>query len=380
MSTHASVIFKIDLLERMIEEGFIRTQTHPTLPLTIYNYTQEVIHADLWNSATLACRGLILDADYNIVARPFKKFFNLGDHAQPQIVVSDFPAQIFDKLDGSLGILWEYEGNVGVATRGSFDSEQAIWANDWIHNNMGGGFGRMPERFWPEGVTPLVEIIYPENRIVVDYKGEEDLIMLGAIRHEDGSDLYPGEIVEWWTGSITEQFPQMGIQDITHTVNSAGHDDTEGVVMVWYTPNGESHRLKVKRADYVTMHRLVTGMNARRVWELVKTGEDIEAIMAAGVPEEFYTWVRAKADYFETSYAKRVRSVVKEFQRHSANPKVMKNNGRTIDRREFAHFVNKMKDKNFFFRLLDNKDISELVWKELYPAHEVPFGNPEEVG
>jgi RNA ligase len=381
--THVSKMMKVDLLERMMEEGYIRTQTHPTLPLTIYNYTQEVIHADMWNSCTLNCRGLILDDNLYVVARPFAKFFNLGDKAQPQIVVSDHPAQIFDKLDGSLGILWEYEGHVGVATRGSFDSEQAVWATDWLDaNNWADGIGHGLYKFWPDGVTPLVEIIYPENRIVVDYKGQEELIMLGAIRHEDGTDLYPGEIQEWWPFSITNQFPMTGIQDVTHMVNSNGgpHEDTEGVVMVWQQPGKPSHRLKVKRADYVVMHRIVTGMNARKVWEMVKDGENIEEVLAAGVPEEFYDWVRAKETELRVAFAKRVRSVMSEFQRHSTNPKIMKNNGRSIERREFAHLVSKMKDKDLYFRLLDNKDISEVVWKELRPGHEVPFGNPEEIG
>jgi len=377
--THVSEIMKEDLLDRMMEEGYVRTQTHPVLPLTIYNYTQTVIHDDLWNSATLACRGLILDDERTVVARPFAKFFNLGDHAQPQFVVSDYPAQIFDKLDGSLGILYEYEGHVSVATRGSFDSDQSRWATEWLHNEA---FGEElePFRFWPEGVTPLVEIIYPENRIVVDYKGKEDLVMLGAINIKDGTDLFFGEIQDWWTGTMARQFPEMGIQDVTPTVNADGHEGEEGVVMVWFKPGEESHRLKVKRADYVHLHRIVTGMTARRVWEMCKAGDDIEEILSAGVPEEFYDWVRAKELEFKSAHVKRMQQMIQKFQQLSQREDLMKNNGRSIDRKKFAMAVKKSKDKGHMFALLDNKDIYGKLWDELYPAHEVPFGNPEELG
>lgn len=378
---HVSAIMKEDLLDRMMEEGYIRTQTHPVLPLTIYNYTQEVIYSDMWNSATLACRGLILDHDREVVARPFAKFFNLGDHAQPQMVVSDYPAQIFDKLDGSLGILYEYEGHVAIATRGSFDSEQAMWATEWLDaNNWTDGIGHGLFKFWPDGVTPLVEIIYPTNRIVVDYKGQEDLIMLGAIRMADGTDLYPGEITPWWDGSMARQFPAMGIQDITHDVNSDHHSGEEGVVMVWQKPGEPSHRLKVKRVDYVMLHRIVTGMTARKVWEMCKNGDDIEEVLSAGVPEEFYDWVRAKERELSTAYAKRIQQLVKSFQQLSTRDDLMKNNGRSIDRKKFALAIKKSKDKSYMFALLDNKDIGGIVWDALRPGHEVPFGNPEEIG
>lgn len=53
-----------------------------------------------------------------------------------------------------------YKGhNVYIATRGSFESDQALWATEWIQ-----------KRFRPvdflAGYTYLYEIIYPENRVV----------------------------------------------------------------------------------------------------------------------------------------------------------------------------------------------------------------------
>ena len=74
--------FKI-LLKQMMEEGYINKNQHAIAPITIYNYTQQTQFEYFWNEATLQCRGLILDDNYNIVSRPFPKFFNLGEN-QPQ--------------------------------------------------------------------------------------------------------------------------------------------------------------------------------------------------------------------------------------------------------------------------------------------------------
>ena len=81
-------------------------QVHPTLPLTIWNYSEKVQYEGLWNDITLMCRGLVTDDEGNIVARPFKKFFNLdeGKHTP----TSEF--DVYMKLDGSLGILFNYKG------------------------------------------------------------------------------------------------------------------------------------------------------------------------------------------------------------------------------------------------------------------------------
>lgn len=38
---------------------------------SMYNYTAKAQYDKLWNEVTLQCRGLILDGDGNVVARPF---------------------------------------------------------------------------------------------------------------------------------------------------------------------------------------------------------------------------------------------------------------------------------------------------------------------
>ena len=66
----------LETLEKYHKEGLLYKQVHPSLPLTIWNYTEKVQYEGLWDDITLMSRGLVTDDKGNVVARPFKKFFN----------------------------------------------------------------------------------------------------------------------------------------------------------------------------------------------------------------------------------------------------------------------------------------------------------------
>ena len=101
-------------LNKYHNDGLLYKQTHPTLPLTIWNYTPAVQYGEKWDDVTLQCRGLVTGTEGNVVARPFKKFFNLEENKHTP--TSEF--EVFDKMDGSLGIMFKYNGEMVCATRG----------------------------------------------------------------------------------------------------------------------------------------------------------------------------------------------------------------------------------------------------------------------
>lgn len=112
----------LEKLNQYYENGLLYKQVHPTLPLTIWNYTETVQFSGEWDEILLMCRGLVTDDKGNIIARPFKKFFNIEEGKYTP--TENF--EVWDKMDGSLGIVFWYEGQWIVATRGSFTSDQAI--------------------------------------------------------------------------------------------------------------------------------------------------------------------------------------------------------------------------------------------------------------
>ena len=118
--------YDLNILSKYIDEGLVIKQVHSTLPLSIYNYSRECQYSGKWDDITLNCRGLVLDNDGNVIAKPFPKFFNYEELKPEDIPNENF--EVYEKMDGSLGSVFNYDGEWYMATRGSFQSDQAIKA------------------------------------------------------------------------------------------------------------------------------------------------------------------------------------------------------------------------------------------------------------
>ena len=120
-------------LNAQLEAKMVRATPHPEAALTIYNYTKVAqFTPELWNHVTDLCRGLIVDAEGNLVARGFEKFWNLDDARHPETLTANLPATppvLTRKLDGSLGIGYELDVIAAVVLGGTsiFGGSGTIW-------------------------------------------------------------------------------------------------------------------------------------------------------------------------------------------------------------------------------------------------------------
>lgn len=112
----------VEKLNKYYDDGLLYKQVHPSLPLTIWNYSEKVQYENLWDEVTLMCRGLVTNEQGKIVARGFSKFFNIEE--EKYTPTENF--EVWEKMDGSLLLVFWYEGQWITATRGSFTSDQAI--------------------------------------------------------------------------------------------------------------------------------------------------------------------------------------------------------------------------------------------------------------
>jgi RNA ligase len=275
---HIHDLIPPQVLADALEEKYVRVKVHPDGDKLIYNYAEKAAYERMWNEATRQCRGLITDAVGNILARPYPKFFNIGEHDGERLPYLDRESQVetTDKMDGSLGILYPHAGGWRVATRGSFISEQATWATRHYQRHFAD--------WTPEpGLTYLVEIVYPENRIVLDYQGTQDLVLLGAVRIEDGSILGPLD-VDWPGRSTRILYPR----SLESAVAFPPRDNAEGVVVRYVEGPMKDKMFKVKQDSYVALHRIVTGLNKITVWEALVAGTYADLIEQ--VPDELFEW------------------------------------------------------------------------------------------
>jgi RNA ligase len=283
-------------LYKLRELGYISKREHPTEPLSILNYTDkaQLADADFWaaHPALSHCRGLIYNSYTNeIVARPFRKFWN---HNQPAADKIDLKERVYatDKVDGSLGIMYrEPSGDLAIATRGSFTSDQALHATHLLRTKyqMSLAGPRDPrERYHAaDDETFLFEIVYPENRIVLDYHGADELILLGSVEIDSGYVSLPAaaSIHLDWTGWTAQTF---GYNTLGDALAAAPRPNAEGFVIA--TRGGEK-MVKIKQEDYVRLHKIIFGLTEKSIWRALVAGDSLDSLLEP-LPDEFHAWVR----------------------------------------------------------------------------------------
>lgn len=343
-------------IENLIDQKYIMMNKHPELDLYILNYTKTAQFEKFWNEYTLMARGLVIDKDFNIVARPFKKFFNVEEHKQEEIPYG-LPFEVFDKMDGSLGIIFFYNNEWHVATRGSFMSDQAIRGKQLFDIKFHSGQLKLGEQF-----TYLVEIIYPENRIVVDYKGVSDLVLLGAIETKTGNEI-PYDLLLLTGFNVVKKYNS--VIDV-NSIRSLFENNTDEGVIVKFS-NG--FRMKIKWKEYCRLHSIVTNVSTKIVWEHLRNGNSFEELLE-NVPDEFYDWVEKTKAEIIFNYSMIELECLKKFYELYFQKNL-------TTKKEFASEAIKLPEYSILFNLFDGKNYQQTIWRMVEPEFAKPFGSDE---
>ena len=215
---------------RLESEKLVKINKHPYLPIYNINYTPRAnFRKGKWSHELLIARGLVVDEYGTIIGRPIPKFFNDYEVTPPN---GDF--EVTEKMDGSLIIMSFYRGDVIFSTRGSFTSEQAVKAKE-IYERKYSDIEIDVE------CTYCFEVIYPKNRIVVDYGVEEDLILLAKINTKTGEEV------------DDRSFRQVEKYDLTYSeMKTMDLKNKEGFVVRFMENN---FRMKVKFKSYIFLHK-----------------------------------------------------------------------------------------------------------------------------
>lgn len=348
MVTYLNDVLDPALLGQMMDEGYVQVRYHPDYPYAVYCYTKQAMFDHEWNDVTKVCRGLIVNEDTGeILARPFKKFFNYGEPDCPDIHPDEF-VQVYDKVDGSLGIAYSTPNGLAIATKGSFTSEQAQHATELLRDRYGA--------YKPvEGITDLFEIVYPDNRIVLDYGDLDQLVYLGSVGVASGDSYYR---------NLDDIFPhaERGSFGVFAKVLPIYIDmkrpNAEGVVI---HAEARDIRVKMKQEDYLELHKIMTGLNERQLWEWLNAGFTPTEVMKK-IPEEMHGWARPIVGKITLDRYHIVKSVGEAYRYHKAE---------AVDRKDFALRIKDYPslDKGVMFCWLDgqNERADELVWKAVKP-------------
>lgn len=350
-------------IDKLIKEGYISKRKHPSANLWILNYTIKTQFEWVWNEYTCACRGLIVDFNKMIIARPFSKFFNDEQLEREGIKIPSLPFEVYSKEDGSLGIMYFLKNKPYIATRGSFDSEQAKEANKILKEKYS-----HIEKYWNRDYTFLFEIIYPENKIIVDYGDKRDLILLAVIDTRTGSEL-PLEHFSKIGVPIVKKYD--GVKDWKKVKELFDGENKEGFVIKF----SNNFRVKIKYDRYKELHKLICGLSVKKLWEMLKEGKSIDEIMS-DIPDEFHKWtldnlqkIKRQYNTIEIIYSEKLNNIIFDINNKIENPQ----------RKDYALEILKYRYSDVMFQMFDKKDYSETIWKLIKPKGYTSYVNSEDV-
>jgi len=312
--------------------------------MILFNYTNQAQWNARWNKYECVCRGLVLNnLTGEVLALPFAKFFNWNEGGRN---THSHLVDVTEKLDGSLIIAFiDSAGSWRCVTRGSFVSEQALFAIDYLNTLH-------PHIVAPDNTTLLFEAIYPDNRIVIDYESREDLVLIGARNNLTLEDYY--WFPDLYTIANANDFstPQYYTFNSWRSIMDAR--DTLDITHEGFVAHfADGSRFKFKGDAYMHMHKLISQISFKNTLEAVKTGSYHSLIQR--LPDEFMAEVQG--------YHTEIRNTV--FNKERELSALFDAKPRDCTRKDFALWVthNHKDDAPYLFAMYDGKDIISLIYK-----------------
>lgn len=286
-----------------VEQGRVKSIPHPTLPLCIYNYTEQTQFSKAFNEINSLCRGLVISSDGEIVARPFKKFFNFEELKEERANFSpDNVKEIWTKEDGSLIVAFWWDGSWRTITRGSWASDQALAAPALLSKRFLSGADRSK--------TYLFELVGPSNINVVRSYERDSLILLGIISTQSAVEATAEEIRLYAKGFGFATPKLWTAEEFSYDlIKNELNPNFEGVVL----KNRWGERCKIKTETYVQLHKMLTGLSESGIFKLWQDRSN-GSLSMEGIPDEFFAEINQKMDAIGARWIKYRDSVFGEWE------------------------------------------------------------------
>jgi RNA ligase len=256
-------------LKRYVQSGHVEAHYHKTFPLVLYTYGRPTVWENLWDDVTTKTRTLIINTQTGeIVARGFEKFHNIDTGFAPETHLRNLPKDaplVTDKLDGSLGVLYRWDGNDYIASKGSFHSDHSDWANRFYREHY------RAVGTWPQGWTPIFEMICEGVQHHIVHYGYEALVLLAIIHNDTGEEMPYDELVNY---SKSNGIPVVGKfnKSVTEMIAECpvfNEVQREGYVASWPRLGQPPLKVKIKFMDFLRLQKIINGITVRRIFEAV---------------------------------------------------------------------------------------------------------------
>lgn len=364
-----------DFIEKYLKTGLVAESLHKDFPLNLYTYSRKAVHENLWDGVTSKCRGIVIHRDSNeVIARPFEKFHNYGttsiEGTSPETNPLLFTRQpeIIEKVDGFLCTLYRWGGEDYIASKGSFHSIHAKWATAEYRKQYRAGF--------PLGWTPMFEGLCRDLRIVLDYGDQSGLVLLALINNETGREIPPSMLREFANRNGVRMARVFNIS-LDQALSETREENVlpgEGYVLTWYNEDGPPTRLKLKYVEYLRLHRMVTGVSPKRIWEVLSQAHlksELNEYLDSSTPWftkfvlQWKTDLEGEFNRIQVLARGRYYAIKKEIDAHRT---IYGFDNLGSERKMWALAFLKEENREFasiMFAMLDGKDEAVVIWKQV---------------
>lgn len=247
---------------------FTKRQSKRYPELSVLKYTRDVFYKSLWDDKLIEMRGRVVDADGNTVVNPLTKVFNRFERKTD--IALDEECLFVSKINGFMGCLTAYKGEVLCSTTGSLDSDYCGMLREYVTPKITEVVLRN------QGVTFIFEVCHPKDPHIV--KQSEGLWLLGMRKVDNLEPYFSNEATEDYLTVIAKEMdvkrPSYGVTDFANIVLMAKQTFREGFMVYGQTSGAV---LKIKSPYYLTAKLLARVSPAK-----------FDSVSRRDVPEEFY--------------------------------------------------------------------------------------------
>jgi RNA ligase len=334
MARELQMYLRTQGLEKLCETYFIKASRHKEITnLVCLKYHQ--IDSPLAELAVQQSRGIILDEanDWAVVSYSYSKFFNYGEGNA--VTVDWQTAKVYDKLDGSLMVLYPYQGKWHVQSSGTADASGKVGVADLTFRELfwqtWEALGYTLPPFMPYSFS--FEMLTPLNRIVVPQK-EANLILHGVRNLETFQEEDPEEWASKHNWQAVKTYSFHSWEELLEASRTLKPEVGEGYIVC----DATFQRVKIKSPQYVALHQLKDSLSPKRVLEVVLANEGEEVLAYFPELREPFTQIRERVDAL-------LQTIEKAYEANKAAP----------DQKTFALSVKDLPYSGVLFNLRANR-------------------------
>jgi RNA ligase len=232
-----------------------------------------------------------------------------------------------------------------------FDSPQAIKGSSILQKQFKDSIPLLNQ-----SKTYLFEIIYPENKIIVDYGNQESLTLLAVIDTETGNE-------EELTNYLHLGFPMVTKYkvDTIENLKKQNTKNKEGFVLKFK----RGLRLKLKFEHYTRSHAIFSNISNITIWEMLFNKTPFADILE-NAPDELYNWIYETKNRFERKFKKIEESALQKISQ-------IKNLEENYNKKEIAKLISTLEYPKLLFSILNEKDHEKIIWEMIKPKNKLYY-------